>query len=408
MVNHDMSSMIDLDALAAIGLGPAMRSQLACGIANPAARAMRLVAMQREHLLLHDGCATHRAQAAPPLLQDLGEQGESLAVGDWVLAQPGGDAGWWISCRLLPYSQITRRTVDSRAGDGRRAAQRQVLVSNVDTALLVMGLDADFNPRRLERYLALTRLAGVAAVLVLSKADTLNAAARSDRLARAQALLPPGMPALALDLRQPASATALAPWLQAGQTLVLLGSSGAGKSTLANTLVQTLARLETPEALRQASGGQSTGPARAADSRGRHTTTVRTLLPLPGGACIIDTPGLRALRLDIGEADELAQAFGDVARLAPMCRFRDCRHSAESGCAVRQAVDAPRLLNFHKLLGEARRDSAGPLARQSQVSKWKSRSRDAQSACGPSVGTKHDGGLARADQAYQPVRAYWT
>ena len=378
MVNQDMYLSIDLDALASIGLGPAMRSQLACGIANPAALAMRLVEVQREHLLLHDGRVTHRAHAAPALLQDLGDQGEGLAVGDWVLAQPGGAAGWCISCRLLPYSQITRRTVDSRAGDGRRAAQRQVLVSNVDTALLVMGLDADFNPRRLERYLALTRLAGVAAVLVLSKADMLDAPARGDRLARAQALLPSGMPALALDLRQPASATALAPWLQAGQTLVLLGSSGAGKSTLANTLVQTLARAGALSTSRQAPGAQTTGPARADDGRGRHTTTVRTLLPLPGGACIIDTPGLRALRLDIGEADALAQAFGDVARLAPLCRFRDCRHQAEPGCAVRQAVDAPRLLNFHKLLREARRDSASPLERQAQVSKWKSRSRDAQ------------------------------
>ena len=378
MVNQDMYLSIDLDALASIGLGPAMRSQLACGIANPAALAMRLVEVQREHLLLHDGRVTHRAHAAPALLQDLGDQGEGLAVGDWVLAQPGGAAGWCISCRLLPYSQITRRTVDSRAGDGRRAAQRQVLVSNVDTALLVMGLDADFNPRRLERYLALTRLAGVAAVLVLSKADMLDAPARGDRLARAQALLPSGMPALALDLRQPASASALAPWLQAGQTLVLLGSSGAGKSTLANTLVQTLARAGALSTSRQAPGAQTTGPARADDGRGRHTTTVRTLLPLPGGACIIDTPGLRALRLDIGEADALAQAFGDVARLAPLCRFRDCRHQAEPGCAVRQAVDAPRLLNFHKLLREARRDSASPLERQAQVSKWKSRSRDAQ------------------------------
>ena len=370
--------MIDLDTLAAIGLGPAMRSQLACGIANPADRAMRLVEVQRQHLLLHDGRLTHRAQAAPALLQDLADQGESLAVGDWVLAQPGADAGWRISCRLLPCNQITRRTVDGRAGDGRRTAQRQVLVSNVDTALLVMGLDADFNPRRLERYLALTRLAGVAAVLVLSKADTLGAQARSEQLARAQALLPAGMPARALDLRHPDAAVALAPWLQAGQTLVLLGSSGAGKSTLTNTLVQALARAEAAKTSAEQPGGQLTGPSRADDARGRHTTTVRTLLPLPGGACIIDTPGLRALRLDIGEADELAQAFGDVARLAPLCRFRDCQHSAEPGCAVRQVVDAPRLRNFHKLLREAQRDSAGPLARQAQVSKWKSRGREAE------------------------------
>ena len=380
MVNQDMSHLIDLDALAAIGLGPAMRSQLACGIADPLARPMRLVAVQREHLLLHDGRTNHRAQAAPALLQDLADQGEGLAVGDWVLARPAGAADWRVTCRLLPYSQITRRTVDSRAGDGRRTAQRQVLVSNVDTALLVMGLDTDFNLRRLERYLALTRLAGVAAVLVLSKADTLDGSARNDRLARARALLPPGMPALALDLRQADAATALAPWLQAGQTVVLLGSSGAGKSTLANTLVSAWvpAGAAGAPAAGAAPGRQLTGPARADDSRGRHTTTVRTLLPLPGGACLIDTPGLRALRLDIAEADALAQAFGDVARWAPQCRFRDCQHQAEPGCAVRDAVAQPRLLNFHKLLREAQRDRASPLQRQAQRSAWKSRSRDAR------------------------------
>ena len=224
----------------------------------------------------------------------------------------------------------------------------------------------------------MTRLAGVAAVLVLSKADTLDAAARSDRLARAQALLPPGMPALALDLRQPAAASALAPWFLTGQTLVLLGSSGAGKSTLANTLLQALAGAGLAPAPGDGANGQLTGPARADDGRGRHTTTVRTLLPLPGGACLIDTPGLRALRLDIGEADDLAQAFGDVARLASQCRFRDCQHGAEPGCAVREAVDAPRLLNFHKLLREASLASASPLARRAQVSKWKARSRDAR------------------------------
>ena len=370
-----MSEAIDFQTLVGIGLGPAMRQQLACGIADPAARPMRLVEVQREHLLLHDGNSVHRAHCVPALARDLEAQGECLAVGDWVLAQPGGALGWRISCRLLPYSQITRRTVDGRAGDSRRAAQRQVLVSNVDTALLVMGLDADFNPRRLERYLALTRLAGVATVLLLSKADTVGPSCRADRLAEAQGLMPPGMTAWAGDLRQPAMAEVLAPWLRPGQTLVLLGSSGAGKSTLANTLAHTLTHALAAGA---AAVPQLTGPARADDSRGRHTTTVRTLLPLPGGACIIDTPGLRALRLDISQADDLAQAFGDVAALAPGCRFRDCQHRSEPGCAVRAAVAAPRLLNFHKLLREARRDGLSPAERQAQVSRWKSRSRDTQ------------------------------
>ena len=206
-----MSEPIDFDALSRIGLGPALRRQLAFGIAQSQARPMRLVQVQREHLLLHDGLATHRARCAPALQHDLAQQGESLAVGDWVLAEPAGDGGWRIGCRLLPSGQIARRTVDGRAGDGHRAAQRQVLVSNVDTALLVMGLDGDFNPRRLERYLALARLAGVAAVLVLSKADTLAADRRAALLDQARAALPPELPALALDLRQPAAALALHP-----------------------------------------------------------------------------------------------------------------------------------------------------------------------------------------------------
>lgn len=382
MVNFLMTDLIDFDALLCIGLAGAMRQQLANGVADPRARPMRLVEVQREHTLLHDGHTTHRARCSPALARDLQGQQETLAVGDWVLACPdGADAGdaadrWRITCRLLPQRQITRRTHDGRGG-----VQRQVLVSNVDTALLVMGLDADFNLRRLERYLALARLAGVAAVLVLSKADTLESALATQRLGQARAVLPAGMAALALDLRQPLAAAALAPWLQPGRTLVLLGSSGAGKSTLANTLLQ--APVSTPA--RPADplpdplpDHRVTGAVRAGDSRGRHTTTVRTLLPLPGGACIIDSPGLRALRLDVDDARQLADAFGDVARWAPMCRFRDCQHRQEPGCAVRDAVAEPRLRNYQKLLREAGRDALSTAERRAQVAQWKSRSRNAQ------------------------------
>jgi ribosome biogenesis GTPase len=190
-------------------------------------------------------------------------------------------------------------------------------------------------------------------VLVLSKADTVAPGLSAQRQAEAAALLPPRTPLLALDTRQPSTAAALSGWLQPGRTLVLLGSSGAGKSTLANTLSNTLQAIAAPSPVR------STGPVRADDSRGRHTTTVRSLLPLPGGACVIDTPGLRALRLDLDDASPLAEVFADVARLAPLCRFRNCAHGQEPGCAVRAAVDAPRLANFHKLLGEAGHDGAG-------------------------------------------------
>jgi ribosome biogenesis GTPase len=173
---------------------------------------------------------------------------------------------------------------------------------------------------------------------------------------------------LALDMRDTAAAGALSAWLQPGQTLVLLGSSGAGKSTLAGTLLRAFGAAA-------AADGRLTGAVRHDDSRGRHTTTVRSLLPLPGGACLIDTPGLRALRLDVDDAEQLADAFGDVARLAPQCRFRDCQHRQEPGCAVREALPEPRLRNYQKLLREARRDNQSALERREQLAQWKQRGR---------------------------------
>ncbi|GCL62736.1 ribosome small subunit-dependent GTPase A [Pseudaquabacterium pictum] len=360
-----MQQPIDFPALQAIGLGATMQARLACGVADPLARPMRLLEVQRGHWLLHDGHQVHRARCATALQQDLLAEGEALAVGDWVLARPDDPGGCCITCRLLPVNQLTRRTGSGGRADPRAGVQRQALVSNIDTALLVMGLDHDFQLRRLERYLALVQLAGVAPVLVLSKADTVAPALAARRLAEAADILPSRTPALALDMRQADAAGALSAWLQPGQTLVLLGSSGAGKSTLANTLLLA----------HGGAAGRDTGAVRDDDSRGRHTTTVRSLLPLPGGACIIDTPGLRALRLDVDDAGQLADAFGDVARLAPQCRFRDCQHRQEPGCAVRQALDGPRLDNYHKLLREAQRDQLTVLERQAQLAQWKQRGR---------------------------------
>ena len=386
----DMTDLINFEALECIGLSAAMHAQLACGVADPAARPMRLVEVQRNHLLLHDGLETRRGQASPGLMHDLQRQDEALVVGDWVLARPqDGAGGWLVVCRLLPQHQITRRLArrnSLRDLNSPADSPRQALVSNVDTALLVMGLDADFNLRRLERYLALVQLAGVAAVLVLSKADTMLPAQQAQRLAQARAVLPPGMAALALDLRCAAAAEHLAPWLQRGQTLVLLGSSGAGKTTLANTLGSAVsARLPPlpgtllrPDCAASASGPGQTGPVRTADSRGRHTTTVRSLRPLPGGACLIDTPGLRALRLDLADAHSLAEAFGDVARWATLCRFRDCQHRLEPGCVVREQLPQARLRNFHKLLRESGRDGLSLAERQAESARWKARSRDAE------------------------------
>jgi ribosome biogenesis GTPase len=236
-----------------------------------------------------------------------------------------------------------------------------VLVANVDTALIVMGLDGDFNPRRVERYLALTQGAGVWPVIVLTKLDcaTQSRQAIDDLRSR----IPATVPIEAIDATAAETAGTLAPYLAAGQTAVLLGSSGAGKSTLTNTLLGRAA--------------QATGAVRSDDSRGRHTTTARTLHRLPGGACLIDTPGLRSLRVDLDET-ELAASFDDIARLAGQCRFRDCRHVDEPGCAVRDGVAADRLRNFHKLTREVRRDRMTPLDRRRQLAEWKSRVRAAE------------------------------
>jgi ribosome biogenesis GTPase / thiamine phosphate phosphatase len=342
------------------GLKPVqMQAAVAAAADDPHQHLLRVTQVQREGLLVHDGLAEGPARLLPALRHALEAQADAIAVGDWVLARDDGHGTRWCHTRLAPLTQLARRL-----HDGRDKIERVVIVSNVDTALLVMGLDGDYSPRRLERFVALARMAGVAPLVVLTKADLCEpvdeAAARRGEV---EALVPPGTPVLALDARSAAAAEALAPWLQPGDTLVLVGSSGAGKSTLTNTL----ARHEVA-----ATGGQRQG-----DGRGRHTTTTRTLHGTPEGACLIDTPGLRTLRLE-GDPLALEAVFEDIASLATQCRFRDCRHEAEPGCAVREAVPAARLKNFHKLQREARRDQVTALERKAEVAKWKARGREAR------------------------------
>ena len=316
---------------------------------------MRVVEVQRDSVMLHDGGLVVRARLLAALHAELGADADAIAVGDWVLAQRNAHAEWWVRARVPPLNQIARRT-----HDGRDKVTRMVIVANVDTVLIVMGLDHDFNPRRLERYVAFTRLARVGAVVVLTKADLVSEEERAAREHEALALVPADIAVLTVNGLASSTAEALAPWLGAGQTLVVVGSSGAGKSTLTNTLLGAAV--------------QDTGGTRGGDGRGRHTTTVRTLHPLPGGACLIDTPGLRTLRLD-ADPDDVVAAFDDIARLAPQCRFRDCRHDNEPGCAVRDALPAARLKNFHKLDREARRDVMSALERKTLVAKWKTMGR---------------------------------
>jgi ribosome biogenesis GTPase len=316
---------------------------------DPDAWPARVIEVQRETITLDDGKAQRQARLHSHLARALAESGDAIAVGDWASARDlESDA--WINALLPRATCITRLDGDSR---------QQVLVSNVDAAFIVMGLDGDFNARRVERYLALAHGAGVWPLIVLTKIDCVrepNAA-----IGELRRRLPASVPIEGVNALAPTTAAQLAAYLASGQTVVLLGSSGAGKSTLTNTLLGRAM--------------QRTGEVRD-DSRGRHTTRARTLHRLAGGACLIDTPGLRALRIDLDEA-QLAASFADVAELAQRCRFRDCRHEDEPGCAVRAGVDADRLRNFHKLSREVRREQMTYLDRRRQLAEWKSRSRAA-------------------------------
>jgi ribosome biogenesis GTPase / thiamine phosphate phosphatase len=226
-----------------------------------------------------------------------------------------------------------------------------VLAANVDVALIVGSLNRDLNIRRLERMLALAADARADAVVVLSKADLVPDP--SSHVTDVRLALGATVPVIALSVHAGTGMDALGAWLRPGATAVLLGSSGAGKTTLLNAL----------------SGGppRKTAEIRAHDDRGRHATTVRELIPLPSGAVVIDTPGLRLPRV-WDEAAGLDVAYGDVAELALQCRFADCKHHGEPGCAVVGAISPERLAGLRKLeherdrLEERRRGRVGAKA----------------------------------------------
>lgn len=342
---------LDFDRLRPIGLSLAMARAIALAREKLSGAPLRVTEVHRETLRVHDGVAEFTARVMPRLQRALADDADALAVGDWVLAERDRHGDWWTLTRVAPHTRLARRDMHGLP---------QVFASNVDTALLVMGLDTDFSPRRLERYLALVQGSGVEPLIVLSKAD-LCAREIEPRLETLRARLPRGLNFVAVNALDRGVATHLAPWLGAGQTLVMLGSSGAGKSTLTNTLLGTAV--------------QDTGGVRHGDGRGRHTTTVRSLHLLPSGACVIDTPGVRTLR---PATDVTGAGFDDVVSLAQACRFRDCRHGGEPGCAVREGVLPDRLANFHKLERELRRDTMTALERREQLNLWKARGRAAR------------------------------
>ncbi len=308
----------------------------------------RVIVQHRNGYVLSDGVQEISAQPAPHFLRRKADPALRPAVGDFVVIDSATPA---VIQQVLP-----RRTVLARAAAGERYA-RQIIATNIDTAFVLMGLDGDFNPRRIERYLLLLAGSGVRPVIVLTKADLLPEAAQHAEIAVLRAQLPPEVELDALNVKDAAAVAPLLRHLQRGDTAVLLGSSGAGKSTLTNTL---LGRER-----------QATGAVREHDSRGRHTTTHRALIALPSGGCLIDTPGMRELKLT-GEEDLAAASFDDIEALALECRFGDCAHGVEPGCAVRAALesgalDPARWESYKKLreeLGAANESLAAQLERK--------------------------------------------
>ncbi len=281
-------------------------------------RLARVIAQHRNGYRVHDGSTEFAAQPAPRFLRRDVDPAERPAVGDFVVltsaAPPTID-------EILP-----RRSLLERAAAGERL-RRQVIAANVDTVFVLMGLDGDFNPRRIERYLLLIEGSGARPVIVLTKIDKVEKAASAAMCAELHAAIP-RVETLAINAKDAAGVAPLLKYLQPGDSAVLVGSSGAGKSTLTNTLLGV--------------ERHATAAVRGHDSRGRHTTTHRALVQLPSGGCLIDTPGMREIKFT-GEESINAANFADIESLALDCRFGDCGHGNEPGCAVRAALESGEL-----------------------------------------------------------------
>jgi len=318
--------------LTALGWGPALVEAFEFYAARGLVPAR--VALEHTHIyrvLSADG--EWLARVSGRLRHEAAHRADFPAVGDWVAVEPpAADGDARIHAVLPRFSRFSRRA----AGD---PTEEQIVAANINTVFLVSGLDLDFNPRRIERYLVVAWESGATPVVVLNKADLVDEPGRFiDEVRR----LAPAVAVHAVSCRAAGTLAPLHEYLRSGKTAALLGSSGVGKSSIVNQLIGK-------ELLR-------TRDVRDWDNRGRHTSTARQLVILPDGGVLIDTPGMRELQLwETGDA--LSGAFADIDELSAGCRFRDCRHDHEPGCAVRAAAEAgeltpERLESYRKLRDE--------------------------------------------------------
>ena len=294
------------------------------------------------------------ADIAGKLRHEAVSRADLPAVGDWVALRPRPEEG-----KATIHAVLPRRSKFARKTAGERT-EEQIVGANIDTVLLVMSLNQDFNPRRIERYLAVAWDSGANPVIVLSKADLCADVATSAAEIQAVAA---GVPVHIISAVTQAGLETLTQYFHSGQTVALLGSSGVGKSTLINSLL--------------GHEQQRVREVREHDDRGKHTTTHRELLCLPQGGLVLDTPGMRELQL--WDAQEgVTRAFDEIEELASQCYFRNCQHQDEPHCAVREAIeagtlDAARYGNYDKLQRELRyleikQDKGAQLA---EKKKWK-------------------------------------
>jgi ribosome biogenesis GTPase len=299
---------------------------------NPELAPVRVLEVHRDRLRVA-GEAIDEFIALPVLSDAAGDE-TTPTVGDWLL----------VDQKSLHFGHLLERESLFKRRSAGTSGKTQLIAANIDTVFIVSSCNQDFNEARLERYLVLAREARVFPVIVLTKADTTD---EPEFYANRARRLDPSLIVETVNALEPSSAIKLAPFCGVGQTIVLLGSSGVGKSTLVNALTDHSKAL--------------TQPVREDDAKGRHTTTGRTFYRLSKGGWLVDTPGMREIQLTEA-ADGISQVFEQIQILADSCRFSDCTHQSEPGCAVQAAItegtlDSNRLDRWRKLVAEEQRNS---------------------------------------------------